>query len=110
MGSSLVHRGKYYYLFASFDFCCDLNPSRSNYKIAVGRGTTPQGPFLDVSGKDMLQGGGAILLQGNGTTWNAPGGQTVYLDSLNGDLIVFHALHLPEGTPMRPQVAPVCAT
>ena len=96
-GTSLVHKGNFYYLFASFDNCCASDPYQSTYRIMVGRGTTPHGPFTDMNGTDMLQGGGTQLLAGNGTTWNAPGGATVYLDSQNGDTIVFHALHLPDG-------------
>jgi arabinan endo-1,5-alpha-L-arabinosidase len=96
-GSSLVHKGNYYYLFVSMDFCCMPDPYQDNYKIAVGRGMGPHGPFLDQNGMDMMNGGGTILLQGNGTTWNAPGGETVYLDAQQGDMITFHALSLPTG-------------
>jgi len=98
-GSSLVLHNGFYFLFVSFDFCCDSDPYQSNYKIAVGRGNNPHGPFFDQSDTDMLQGGGTILLQGNGTTWSAPGGQTAYLDADGESLITFHALHLPGGTP-----------
>lgn len=96
-GSSLVHKGNYYYLFVSFDFCCNPDPYQDNYKIMVGRSTSPHGPFTDMNGTPMLQGGGTLVLGGNGQTWNAPGGETVFLDPQNGDLITFHALHLPDG-------------
>jgi len=98
-GSSLVHKGNYYYLFASFDNCCDANPYEDTYRIMVGRGTSPNGPFVDMNGTDMLQGGGTQLLAGDGVTWSGPGGETAYLDSANGDVMVFHAIHLPDGTP-----------
>ena len=98
-GSSLVFHNGFYYLFVSFDFCCDSNPYQSNYKIAVGRGASPHGPFFDQSNANMLQGGGTILLQGNATTWSAPGGQTAYLDVTGESLIAFHALQLPGGAP-----------
>jgi arabinan endo-1,5-alpha-L-arabinosidase len=96
-GSSLVHKGNYYYLFVSFDNCCNPNPYLDNYKIMVGRSSSAHGPFADVNGAQMMQGGGTLLLGGNGVTWNAPGGETVYLDPQNGDFITFHALHLPDG-------------
>jgi arabinan endo-1,5-alpha-L-arabinosidase len=96
-GASLVHEGSYYYLFVSWDYCCESEPVQSNYKIVVGRGTSRNGPFVDESGVDMASGGGMILLQGDGVAWSAPGGQTVYIDSTGGDLIVFHALRLSEG-------------
>jgi arabinan endo-1,5-alpha-L-arabinosidase len=96
-GSSLVHKGNYYYLFVSFDNCCAADPYQDTYRIMVGRGSTPQGPFTDMNGTDMMQGGGTQLLAGNGVTWNGPGGETAYLDSQNGDIIVFHAIQLPDG-------------
>jgi arabinan endo-1,5-alpha-L-arabinosidase len=96
-GSSLVHKGNYYYLFVSFDDCCNPNPYLDTYKIMVGRSTSAHGPFADMNGVAMTQGGGTLLLGGNGVTWNAPGGETVYLDPQNGDRITFHALHLPDG-------------
>jgi arabinan endo-1,5-alpha-L-arabinosidase len=95
-GSSLVHKGNYYYLFVSWDYCCESVPAQSDYKIVVGRGTSPQGPFVDQTGADMLAGGGTILLQGDGVTWAGPGGQTAYIDPNDGDLIVYHALNLTQ--------------
>lgn len=94
-GASMVYENGYYYLFVSWDYCCQSNPAQSDYKIVVGRGTSPNGPFLDESGVDMVQGGGTILLQGD-TNWAGPGGQTAYIDSTDGDLIVFHALQLSQ--------------
>ncbi len=95
-GSSLVQKGSYYYLFVSWDYCCESTPSQSDYKIVVGRGTSPHGPFLDQSGVDMAAGGGTILLQGDGVMWAGPGGQTAYIDPADGDVITFHALNLAQ--------------
>ncbi|MGA8273578.1 MAG: family 43 glycosylhydrolase [Candidatus Sulfotelmatobacter sp.] len=94
-GASLVYASGYYYLFVSWDYCCEANPAQSDYKIVVGRRTSPNGPFTDMNGADLAAGGGTILLQGD-STWAGPGGQTAYLDSTNGDLIVFHALQLSQ--------------
>jgi arabinan endo-1,5-alpha-L-arabinosidase len=94
-GASLVYENSFYYLFVSWDYCCDADPSQSDYKIVVGRGTTPNGPFVDESGVDMAAGGGTILLQGD-AAWAGPGGQTAYIDPTGGDLIVFHALLLSQ--------------
>jgi arabinan endo-1,5-alpha-L-arabinosidase len=97
--ASLVHQGSYYYLFVSFDYCCNTDPYQDTYRIMVGRGSSPNGPFTDMNGTAMMQGGGTQLLAGNGTSWSGPGGQTAYLDSQNGDIIVFHAIQLPDGAP-----------
>jgi arabinan endo-1,5-alpha-L-arabinosidase len=95
-GASLVHHGNYYYLFVSIDYCCNANIATDNYKEAVGRSSSPQGPFVDEMGTPMLNGGGTVLLQAD-ATWNAPGGGTAYLDPVSGDsLIVFHALNMTQ--------------
>jgi arabinan endo-1,5-alpha-L-arabinosidase len=93
--ASLVYDNGFYYLFVSWDYCCEANPAQSDYKIVVGRGTSPNGPFIDESGVDLAAGGGTILLQGD-ATWAGPGGQTAYVDPTGGDLIVFHALLLSQ--------------
>jgi arabinan endo-1,5-alpha-L-arabinosidase len=90
-GASLVKHDGYYYLFASFNFCCNSVFTTDNYEIVVGRGTSPNGPFTDQSGVSMMNGGGTVLLASSGE-FTAPGGEMVYTDSTNGDLITFHAL------------------
>lgn len=96
-GASMIYANNYYYLFVSWDYCCASSLAQDNYKIAVGRSTSPNGPFVDENGTQMNSGGGTILLQGNGTTWAAPGGETAYIDTTGSDdLIVFHALNLQQ--------------
>jgi arabinan endo-1,5-alpha-L-arabinosidase len=96
----VIRHGNYYYLFVSFGLCCAANPLQSTYRIMFGRGTSVHGPFLDMGGTPMLQGGGTQLLAGNASGWNAPGGQSVFTDPDTGSsTIVFHAHRLPAGTP-----------
>jgi arabinan endo-1,5-alpha-L-arabinosidase len=90
-GASLVKHDGYYYLFASFNYCCQSSFTQDNYEIVVGRSTSPNGPFVDMSGTSMLQGGGTVLLASSGE-FTAPGGEFVYTDPTGGDLITFHAL------------------
>lgn len=95
-GSSLVHHGNYYYLFVSIDYCCNQNIATDDYKEAVGRSTSPHGPFVDEAGTPMMNGGGTVLLEAD-STWNAPGGGTAYLDAESGEsLIIFHALNMTQ--------------
>lgn len=90
-GASLIHHGSYYYLFVSVDYCCEQNPAANNYKQAVGRSTSPHGPFTDEVGTAMMNGGGTVLLEGD-EAWSAPGGGTAYIDANDGEnLIIFHA-------------------
>jgi arabinan endo-1,5-alpha-L-arabinosidase len=90
-GASLVQKNGFYYLFASFGSCCNANYTTDNYEIVVGRSSSPNGPFVDQSGTSMLSGGGTVLLA-TGGEFTAPGGEFVYTDATNGDLITFHAL------------------
>ncbi|MDP9037783.1 MAG: arabinan endo-1,5-alpha-L-arabinosidase [Acidobacteriota bacterium] len=94
-GASLVKHNGFYYLFVSFDYCCSNPISSADYKIAVGRSTSPNGPFVDQAGIAMTSGGGSILLS-SGSQWIAPGGETVYIDPVGGDLITFHALSVAQ--------------
>lgn len=96
-GASLVHHGGYYYLFVSMDHCCEQTMAEDDYKEAVGRSTSPHGPFVDEAGTPMMQGGGTVLLKGN-SEWNAPGGGTAYLDADTGDsMLIFHAQDIRQG-------------
>lgn len=95
-GASIVRHGPFYYLFVSEDYCCNRDVETDNYKEAVGRSTSPEGPFVDMSGRPMLQGGGTVILERN-AEWNAPGGATAYIDPETGEsLMVFHALRMTE--------------
>ncbi|MGA2184109.1 MAG: family 43 glycosylhydrolase [Bryobacteraceae bacterium] len=80
-----VHDG-YYYLFASFDVCC--NGVNSTYHIAAGRSTNVSGPYFDKGGMAMSLGGGTILLGSHGR-FIGPGGQVMMHDA-DGDLLVYH--------------------
>jgi arabinan endo-1,5-alpha-L-arabinosidase len=99
-GASLVQHGNYYYLFVSVDYCCEASLSEDDYKQAVGRSTSPHGPFVDEDGTPMMEGGGTVLLETEGN-WIAPGGGTAYNDQQSGDsFLIFHAHNLQKsGTP-----------
>lgn len=63
--------------------------------IVVGKSNSLAGPYVDASGKSMLQGGGTVVLSSFGNKF-APGGQSVYADPKSGrDILVFHYL-VPE--------------
>lgn len=91
----IVRHGDYYYLFVSIDLCC--RGIHSTYRTMVGRSRHVTGPYVDVDGKPMLQGGGTPLLVAN-SRWFGPGGESV-LQRPEGDLIVFHAYDGITGKP-----------
>ena len=60
----LHRRGRHYYLFASYGYCC--RGVNSTYHIRVGRSETIAGPYLDDEGRSMLDGGGMLVLETDG--------------------------------------------
>ena len=88
----LEHDGKYY-LFVSFDHCC--RGIASDYRIMVGRADAIEGPYLDQSGKPMLEGGGTELLATTGR-FIGPGGQEVFMRD-GEPWLVFHFYNRLEG-------------
>ncbi|KAN0064824.1 hypothetical protein ACQY0O_001881 [Thecaphora frezii] len=85
-GATIFKKGGYYYLFLSFDRCC--NGASSTYRIMVGRSTSPTGPFVDKAGTPLLQAGGTEILAGHGSI-HGPGAPFILTD-VDGDLLVYH--------------------
>jgi arabinan endo-1,5-alpha-L-arabinosidase len=73
----IVRRCDYFYLFVSFDRCCD--GVNSTYRILVGRSQQLTGPYVDRDGKALLQGGGTELVVGD-DTWHGPGHVAIFRD------------------------------
>ncbi len=55
-----AHSG-YYWLLASYDYCC--KGVNSTYYTVIGRSRSVEGPYLGKDGSAMLNGGGTILLR-----------------------------------------------
>ncbi|MGV3704017.1 MAG: arabinan endo-1,5-alpha-L-arabinosidase [Arcticibacter sp.] len=70
----IFKRNRYYYLFASIDYCC--KGVNSTYKMVVGRSRDVKGPYLDKEGRDMRTAGGTLLLAGN-ANWHGVGHNAV---------------------------------
>ena len=82
----IYRHNNFYYLFASFDYCC--RGEKSTYKMVVGRSSNVYGPYVDKDGIPMNLGGGSDLLQGD-KNWNGVGHNAVA--AFNGsDYLVFH--------------------
>ncbi len=58
--SVMMYRNGWYYLLGTHGTCCD--GTNSTYNIVVGRSRDPQGPFIDNVGRDMLRGGGKMVV------------------------------------------------
>jgi len=90
-GAFMFERSGYYYLFASYDYCC--KGIRSTYYTAYGRSREVTGPFLGRDGGAMLDGRGTVILRADlkeKQRWRGPGGCGVVRDG-DRDYIVYHA-------------------
>lgn len=85
-----------WYLFVSFDLCC--RGTKSTYNIVVGRSQRITGPYVDKSGRAMLEGGGTVVIEATTPNWRGPGHQAV-LQEPGGDYLLFHAYHGKTGRP-----------
>jgi len=83
----IIRKNGYYYLFVSFDFCC--RGKDSTYNVRVGRSRRLTGPYVDRSGKPMMEGGGTLVVAGSGR-W-AGTGHCAVLQEKNRDWLVYHA-------------------
>lgn len=88
----------YYYLFVSWDYCCQ--GSKSNYRVAVGRSRSVGGPYLDSKGIDMRYGGGDLFLEGDKKEFEAAGHCAVY--HVDGhDIFICHGYSIAhDGAPV----------
>ncbi len=82
----VIVRDGYYYLFVSWDRCCD--GADSDYKVLVGRARAVSGPYVDAEGRPLLEGGGTLVLAGT-ERWRGPGHNSV-LTTAAGQWLVHH--------------------
>ena len=91
--------GGWYYLFVSWDYCC--RGVKSNYRVAVGRSRSVEGPYLDRKGKSMLEGGGTLLVEGDKKEFEAMGHCAAYHFEGPGtpvggeDFFICHGYNIP---------------
>lgn len=58
--TDLIYHDGWYYLLGTHGTCCD--GTNSTYNIVCGRSRNVTGPFLDNMGRDMIAGGGKMVL------------------------------------------------
>jgi arabinan endo-1,5-alpha-L-arabinosidase len=95
----LLRRCGYYYLFVSHGLCCP-GEGRSvedlSYRVVVGRSDHILGPYFDKNGAPMTEGGGTLVVEGDGVTWAAAGHSDVLADG--GQLYhLYHAYRQSNG-------------
>lgn len=100
--SILEHDGKFY-LFVSYDQCCQ--GIASTYRIMVGRADTVTGPYVGKTGTPMLK-SGATQLQAKLGRYIGPGGQEP-VKTPDGDVLIYHYYDGEDGGMSKLQIAPI---
>ena len=67
--TTIIYRDGWYYLLGTHGTCCD--GVNSTYNIVVGRSKNVTGPFLDNMGRDMVAGGGKMVIDGDDRQFGA---------------------------------------
>jgi arabinan endo-1,5-alpha-L-arabinosidase len=62
--TDLMYRDGWYYLLGTHGTCCD--GANSTYNIVVGRSRKVTGPYLDNMGREMIEGGGKMVVAAGG--------------------------------------------
>jgi arabinan endo-1,5-alpha-L-arabinosidase len=101
--ASIINRNGYYYLFVSFDKCCQ--GAASTYKIMVGRSRAITGPYRDRQGQPMTRGGGTLVL-GSAGRYRGPGSSTILHDG-GQDWIVYHYYDAQDGGVPKVELRPL---
>lgn len=83
----IIRKNDFYYLFVSFDACCQGKDS--TYNVRVGRSESITGPYVDREGVDMLQDGGTQITFST-DRWRGPGHNAILREG-DTDYIVYHA-------------------
>ena len=72
--SYIIYNPPYYYLFASYDVCCQ--GAASTYHVQVSRATSITGPYFDATGLDARIGGGSPVVRGD-SRFAGPGSNAI---------------------------------
>lgn len=91
-GAFIIRHAGWYYLFASYDYCC--KGANSTYYTVYGRAKQVTGPYLGRDGSALLQGQGTIILRGDLQEQNrfrGPGHNGFLHDTDGRDYLVYHA-------------------
>ncbi len=83
----IIRHGDFWYLFVSFDQCCQ--GVASTYTVHVGRSEALTGPYVDREGTPLSEGGGTLILSEYGQ-WKGPGHNAVFTED-GIDWMVYHA-------------------
>ncbi|MDE1149748.1 MAG: arabinan endo-1,5-alpha-L-arabinosidase [Azospirillaceae bacterium] len=102
----MIERDGWYYLFASFDYCC--KGENSSYYVVVGRSRKVTGPYVGRDGKSMMDGYGTQLIHGD-SRWRGPGHEAVLRDG-DRDYLVYHTYDATKHGASTLRISPITWT
>lgn len=102
----LFKKNGYYYLFVSWDRCC--NREESTYKVVAGRSRDIRGPYVDKENQPMIHGGGSLVVRGidGHARWAAAGHNAAY--TFDGtDYLILHAYDITDRGRSKLMIEPI---
>lgn len=89
--ATYIHKkGGYYYFFASIGSCCEgIN---STYQLVVGRSKSLFGPYVDKTGKDMMENGYSLVIGSNERFVGNGHCSEIVQDEAGNDWIFYHGI------------------
>jgi arabinan endo-1,5-alpha-L-arabinosidase len=103
----LFRHSGYYYLLASYDYCC--KGVNSTYYTVIGRAKDIRGPYLGEDGSSMMDGGGTVILKADlqeKARFRGPG-HAAWLSDGGTDYIVYHAYDKEHDGAPTLRIAPI---
>ncbi len=94
----IFERGGWYWLIASYDYCC--KGAASTYYTVIGRSKAITGPYRGRDGSSMLAGGGTVLLRADleeKGRFRGPGHAGHFRGADGIDRLVYHAYDKENG-------------
>jgi len=104
----IFERDGWYWLLASYDYCC--KGVNSTYYTVIGRSKTVEGPYRGKDGSSLLEGGGTILLRADlqeQQRFRGPGHAGHFRDGDGTDIIVYHAYDKEKNGAPTLRIAPL---
>lgn len=89
-GTYIHKKDGYYYFFASIGTCCE--GLKSTYTTVVGRSKSLFGPYVDKSGKQMLDNHHEVLIHKNDAFVGTGHNSEIVTDKAGNDWVFYHAV------------------
>lgn len=104
----IIRHGGWYYLLASYDYCC--KGVNSTYYTVVSRSRKITGPYLGKDGSAMMMGGGTVFLRADlqeEQRFRGPGHPGAFTDRDGTTYVVYHAYDRQNDGAPTLRIAPI---